>query len=184
MPTLIQTNQSHIYVILLQKSQVSAVVIKQICRIRNCNSTTIKIVSRPVQQQLNAFDYVVYTVAYATDLANNIDPANSSFETQSIRHYLPRCLERRSLQPFPTTDKRTKRGKAVSYNLKLYCSCRMSFFVSDPDEDKGRFMVSCCICEEWYHKKCENVNVSVFKDDKKAQQWMCKGCDLVFLFFL
>ena len=52
----------------------------------------------------------------------------------------------------------------------------MPFFVSDLDEDKGLFKVSCCICEEWYHKNCENVNVSVFKDDKKAQQWMCKGC--------
>ena len=93
MPTLIQTNQSHICVILLQKSQVSEVVIKQICRIRNCNSTAIKIISRPVQQQLNAFYCVVYTVAYATDLANNTDPANSSYETQSIRHYPPRCLK-------------------------------------------------------------------------------------------
>ena len=51
----------------------------------------------------------------------------------------------------------------------------MPFFVSDPDEDKGRFMVSCCICEEWYHKKCENVNVSVFKDDKKPNSGCVKA---------
>ena len=169
----------------LQKSHVKEVVIKQICRIRNCNSTTIKRITQPVQQQLNAFDCGVYAVAYATDLANNIDPTNSSYETQNIRDHLSSCLERGSLKPFPTTDKRTQRGKAKSCNLKLYCTCRMPFFVSGPDEDEGLFMASCCICEDWYNKKCENVNVSVFKVDKKTQQMMCKGCKIktsIFIF--
>ena len=89
---------------LLQKSQVSEVVIKQICRIRNCNSTTIKIISRPVQQQLNDFDCEVYALAYATNLANNIDPTNRSYETQIIRYHLSRCFERASIKPFSTTD--------------------------------------------------------------------------------
>ena len=85
-------------------------------------------ISRPAQHQLNAFDCGVCGVAYATDLANNIYPINSSYETQNIQHHLSRYLERGSLKPFPTTDKRKKRRKAVSCNLKLYCSCRMPFF--------------------------------------------------------
>ena len=103
----------------LQRSQVSEVVIKQICRIWNCNSTTIKIILRLVQQELNVFDCWVYAVAYATDLANNIGPANGSYETENIRNHLSRCLGRGSLKPFPITDKRTKYGKATSCNLKI-----------------------------------------------------------------
>ena len=134
MPTLIQTNQ---------RLLVSEVVIKQICRIRNCNSTALKIISRPVQQQLIAFDCGVYTVVYTTDLANNIDPTDSSYEIQNIQHHPSRCLESRLLKSLPTTDKRTTRGKGTPCNLKLSCSCRKPFFVSVPDKDKGRFTVSC-----------------------------------------
>ena len=101
----------------LQKSQVNEAVIKQICRIRNCNSTAIKILSWPVQEQLNDFNCWMYALAYTTDLANNIDPTNRSYETQNVGHYLSCCLERGSLKPFSTTGKRTKRGKATSCNL-------------------------------------------------------------------
>ena len=80
---------------------------------------TLKIISRPVQQQLNAFDCGRYVVAQADDLANNIDPTNSSYKTQNTQHHLSRCLERGSLEPFPTTDKRTKCSKAVEAVLQL-----------------------------------------------------------------
>ena len=104
MPTLIQTNRFYIYVSLQKSGQWSC----NKCRIRNCNSMTINIISRPVQQQLNAFDCGVYPVAYATDLANNIDFTNSLYETQNIWHDLSHCLERGSQKPFSTSDKRTK----------------------------------------------------------------------------
>lgn len=103
----------------LQNSQVIEVVIKQICHIQNCNNMTLKIISRPVQQQLNDFDCGGYVVAQADDLANNIDPTNNSYKTQNTQHHLSRCLERGSLEPFPTTDKRTKCSKAVEAVLQL-----------------------------------------------------------------
>ena len=45
----------------------------------------------------------------------------------------------------------------------------MPYFKSDPDNDKGLFMICCSVCEEWYHKKCENVHSLVFKDEKKRK---------------
>ena len=51
----------------------------------------------------------------------------------------------------------------------------MSFFVSGPNKDKGFFTISRYICDECCHKKCENVNVPIFKDGKKAREWMAKN---------
>ena len=56
----------------------------------------------------------------------------------------------------------------------------MPFYETDPDEDKGLFTISCSCCEERFHKKCEKVNVSVFRDDNKASEckseWRCSLC--------
>ena len=45
----------------------------------------------------------------------------------------------------------------------------MPFFKSDSDNDKGLFIICCSVCEEWYHKECENVHSSIFKDETKLK---------------
>ena len=52
----------------------------------------------------------------------------------------------------------------------------MPFFNSDPDVDKGLFMATCAVCNEWFHKKCERINAPVFKDEGKANIETCRNC--------
>ena len=71
------------------------------------------------------------------------------------------------MTPFPQQTKRIKHGKEVTYRFQLYCKCRVPFFEDDPTEDNGLFMAICSVCGEWYHKRCENIPVAIFHDEKK-----------------
>ena len=95
---------------------------------------------------------------------------------ESICSHLLHSLQSRLITPFPTTNKRTKHGRKTYNSIKLYCICRMPYFKSDPDNDKGFFMICCSVCEEWYHKKCESVHSLIFKDETKAKNWRCRRC--------
>ena len=44
----------------------------------------------------------------------------------------------------------------------------MPFFEDDPKEDKGFFMAFRLVCGEWYDKRCENIPVVIFREEKKA----------------
>ena len=124
-----------------------------------------------MQYQLNRFDFGVYTIAYVTDIAFDRDPASLSYDRQEMRKHLLRRLQRGDLEPLPKSSKRTKRGKSITHLVQLHCHCRMPFFNSAPDIDKGLFMATCAACNEWFHKKCERINALVFKDEGKAKKW-------------
>ena len=172
-----ETDESTVYLYdSLQKAKVSDSIVKQLCEIRKCSQSMLNIVSIPVQQQLNACDCGVFAVAFATDLAYDKDPAVQHYDTHKIRTHLLHSLQSRLITPFPTTNKRTKRGRKTDNSIKLYCICQMPYFKSDPDNDKGLFMICCSVCEEWYHKKCESIHSLIFKDETKAKNWRCRRC--------
>ena len=160
----------------LQKAKVSDSIVKQVCEIRKCSQSIINVVSMLVHQQLNACDGGVFAAAFVTDLAYGKDLAVQYYDTHKMRNHLLHSLLSRLITPFSTKIKRTKRGRKTVNSIKLYCICRMLYFKSDPDNDKGLFMICCSVCEEWYHKKCENVHSSVFKDETKAKNWRCRRC--------
>ena len=129
------------------------------CSIRHSSKSEMKIISKPVQQNLNRFDYGVY----ATDKAFDRDPASLSYDRQEMRKYLLRCLQRGDLEPYLNSSKRTNCGKSITHHVQLYCHCRLLFFNSNPDLDKGLPMATCTACSEWFHKKCERINALVLK---------------------
>ena len=104
----------------LQKAKVSDSIVKQVCEIRKCSQSILNIVSMPVQQQLNACDCGVFAVAFATDLAYGKDPAVQYYDTHKMRNHLLHSLQSRLITPFPTTNKRTKRGRKTVNSIKLY----------------------------------------------------------------
>ena len=154
---------------LLQKSELSKNLSRLVCCIRHSSESEIKIISKPMQQQLNGFDCGVYAIAYATDLAFDRDPPSLSYNRQEMRKHRLGCLQRDDLEPFPNSSKRAKRGKSITHRVQLYCHFRMPFFNADPDVDKGLFTATCAACNEWFHKKCENINALVFKDEEKLK---------------
>ena len=58
----------------------------------------------------------------------------------------------------------------------LYYKCPVPLFEDDLKENKGFFMAFCSVCREWYHKRCENILVAIFRDERKAAVWKCLKC--------
>ena len=130
----------------LQKSELSRNTSRLVCFICHSFKPEIKIISRPVQQQLNGFDCGVYAIAYTTDIAFDRHPASLSHDRQEMRKHLLLWLQRGDLEPFPNSSKRTKRGKSITHRVQFYCHCRVLFCNSDLDVDKGLFIATCAAC--------------------------------------
>ena len=57
----------------------------------------------PVQQQMNASDCGVFSIAYATCLVYGQNPCTVTFDIPRMRQHLHRCLRAGIMQLFPTT---------------------------------------------------------------------------------
>ena len=64
----------------LQKSELSKYISGLVCSIRHRSEFEIKIIGKPVQQQLNEFDCGVYVIACVTDIAIGRDPASLYYD--------------------------------------------------------------------------------------------------------
>ena len=153
-------------------------IVNTIADVVMCKRGYLEILSAGVQQQKNAVDCGVFAIAYATDVAFGIMPAESSYDVATMRLHLLRCLEQGEMKPFPSTLKRVKRCRQIMSYIGIYCVCRRPFYEEDLEEDKGLFMACCCSCEEWFHRRCEKIPVAVFKDDQETRKWRCSSCRL------
>ena len=149
-------------------------ILRQICNLRQSNSSNIRVFTKPVQQQTNGIECGLYSIAFAVELAHGYSPVKSNFNQSKMREHLWNCLKNEIFTPFPKTEKRIKRCDQIISFLSLYCTCRDTFFTDDPDNDPGLFMIQCLSCQEWYHKRCEKVKVKWFKSN--SQEWKCSLC--------
>ena len=159
-----------------QKESLNKNLVKQIARLRKSEDAELRIISKAVLQQGNRCDCGIFAIAFATDIAYNHKPEQRTYNQSVIRKHLLAQLENKTMTPFPQQTKRVKRGKEVTHRFPLYCKCRVPFFEDDPKEDKGFFMAFCSVCGEYYHKRCENIPVVIFRDEKKAAVWKCSNC--------
>ena len=160
----------------LQKESLNKNPVKQIARLRKSEDAELRIISKAVQQQGNGYDCGIFAIAFATDIAYNHKPEQRTYNQSVMRKHLLAQLENEIMTPFPQQTKQVKRGKEVTHRFPLYCKCRVPFFKDDLKEDKGFFMAFCSVCGEWYHKRCENVPVAIFRDEKKAAVWKYSKC--------
>ena len=108
-----------------------------------------------------------------------------------MRDHLLACLQLQTFSPFPKTNKSVYRCRSVSLFFDVYCTCREAYFPDDIKSDGRHFMVNCNICGVWYHEKCMNIPVKVFRDEKyyHAVEMLClqkirymKNLDIFFAF--
>ena len=151
----------------LQKESLNGNLVNQIARLRKSEDAELGIISKVVQQQRNGYDCEIFARDFANDIAHNHQPEQRTYKQSVIRKNLLAQLENETITPFPQQTKRVQRGKEVTHRFPLYCKWRLPFFEDDPKEDKGFFMAFCSVCKEWYHKRCENIPVAIFRDEKK-----------------
>ena len=139
---------------------------KQIAAIVCSKENTITLSMRNVQLQAGGSDCGVFAIAFATALANNINPCECCFKQDAMRDHLRRCLESGKLTMFPLVKSRMPRKMVRHVDIiELYCSCRM------PEVPP---MVECSKCKEWYHIKCVSVPKRALENQSIA--WYCKNC--------
>ena len=122
---------------------------KQVAAIVCSKENTITLNMRNVQLQAGGSDCGVFAIAFATALANNINPCECCFKQDAMRDHLQCCLESGKLTMFPLVKRRMPR-KVVHHVdiIEFHCSCQM------PEVPP---MVECSKCKEWYHIKCVSV---------------------------
>ena len=151
-------------------------VVKSISRIANCHGCVLELCVLPVQQQKNYIDCGMFAVAPAIEILHDENVEKSSFDVNLMCDHLLVCLQLQKFSPFPKTNKRVYRCRSVSLFFDVYCICREAYFHDDVKSDDGYFMANCNSCGEWYHKKCMNIPVKVFRDEKYHMQWKCSAC--------
>ena len=117
-----------------------------------------------VEGQSNSFDCGVYAIAFATHLANGLDPVPFRWDSKNMRKHLLTCLINGKLVPFPTLGKRKTRLRCIkTLSENIHCLCRMP--------NNSQPMIKCDDCHCWYHMSCVSVG-EVTNDD----YWFSASC--------
>ena len=147
-------------------------VIHQIAAYSFCPENELIIHVMPVQQQKNGVDCGLFSIAFATSLAFREDPSNSTYDSAALRPHLIKCLTSGRISPFPKIEgKRVVRCKPSTHTVEIFCSCRTPWTAQ---RNSSYDMAQCCMCSEWYHKRCEKIPLAVFCEKQKT--WFCRGC--------
>ena len=137
---------------------IPRVFLHQICNITQPATNTISVKVQAVQQQSNQVDCGVFSIAFAVTLSLGDNPALVTYEQTMFRFHLNKCLKLGKFSLCPVINgKRQKRGKEIAITKDVYCTCRRTYFQEDTEESPDTFMAPCCICQDWYHKKCMNI---------------------------
>ena len=138
--------------------------ILQISKIYKPQTASLEIKKLSVQQQKGSHDCGMFATAFMVEVCKGNDPETVFFNQAKMRAHLQKCFETDLLTPFPRARKSTNflRSQNQFITIALYCTCRM------PDiYDKQ--MISCDMCEEWFHFTCQKLLKSKRKNFGLAQ---------------
>ena len=133
---------------------------------------------RSVQQQGNGVDWRLFATAFAVTLAFGNKLEVITYDESNLRRHLSvECLKSKKFSPFPEykNNKRVKRARAVTIKQDVHFVCCRTYFKKDTNDSTDKFMASCCVCYEWYYKKCMKIPMNVFRSDSIAKLWRCKS---------
>ena len=130
-----------------------------------CKGSQIEIKIIDVQRQKGTSDCGLFAVAFATALANGIQPERLEFEQDRMRKHLYRCFNQDALSMFPASRREPQATVQSTDIIEIYCTCRM------PEMPP---MVECSHCSEWYHTDC--VHVPKIALDDTSVEWFCCNC--------
>ena len=154
----------------LSNGNISRVFLHQICDIIQLATNKISVKVQPVQQQSNQVDRGVLSIAFAVTLALGDNPALVTYEQTSLSFHLNKFLKLGKFFPYPVINGRRQKGdKEITITKNFYCTCRRTYFQEDAEESPDNVMAPYSICQYWYHKKCMNIPLKVFRSDTVAE---------------
>ena len=139
---------------------------KQIAALISSEEKEIIIKMMNVQLQAGGCDCGLFAIAFATALANGIQPGVCTFKQDAMRKHLYECQNNGKLTMFPLLKPIRQGGLVRSReSMELFCTCRM------PEIPP---MVECSTCGEWYHVQCVSVPEEALEDS--STEWRCANC--------
>ena len=89
------------------------------------------------------------------------------YDQSKMRNHLVQCFSKGKLEQFPS-EMVCALPVVNNLKLRLYCKCKM------PELPNQEDMAYCPVCHNWYHKGCEDISDTVFKD--KRLKFVCSKC--------
>ena len=135
----------------------------------NSTSSQFKVNAMSVQQQPHAIDCSLFAIAFATDLFYSNSPSNVSCKHEKMQQHLFICLQQDLFPLFPRASAEAYKTRRFTYILDFYYTCRNVYFEEDIEKDRGYFMVQCCSCDDWFHRKGLLIPHEIFLDEQKHE---------------
>ena len=151
--------------------EVTPDTILQIASIYKPLDNELVIQQLPVQQQKGGHDCGVFSIAYMVEICHGNNAEKITFNQPKMREHLKKCLESGKMTLFPRgpkTNTGSKLPKKIIVKEVLYCTCRIPDFYTER-------MISCDICNEWYHCSCMKISNHHTRTRKQAS-WICPPC--------
>ena len=147
-------------------STLSPSAIRQICNLLHCKEAVVTMRMRDMQIQLGASDCGLFSIACAVCLCQGDNPCRFSWTQELMRQHLTDSFSNHRMSSFPGKQRKVLSEIKQTIHVPVFCSCRM------PENKLG--MIQCTQCQEWFHKKCQNIPRAVFK--KSMSTWRCNDC--------
>ena len=171
-------NGTHYVYDSLCKPKIMLDIVKQVASYSYHDKSSISLVTRSVQQQKNAVDCGLFSIAFASTVAFGGDPSAVTYDAAFLRAHLIKCFNKTLMLEFPVTEKPAINCKPYTSIVELYCVCRMPYWRTD---EIGLRMAECKNCKRWLHRKCEKIQAAVFSTGKP---WHCLYCQILKISFL
>ena len=131
----------------------------------------------PCQVQKDGFNCGVYSIAFSTVLAFDLNPSEMRFDAAIMRDHLRKCLSLGKIEPFPMLKstiscKKWRPKKIISFDL--FCKCQMPWYDPNCVVEKFNLLVVCKACKLSFHKGCEKIPEQALKSTKV--DWICSTC--------
>ena len=148
---------------------VGAEIAKQTAQCLFTESPSLNIFLQPVQQQTNGTNCGLFAIAFATCLANGIDPTTVRFDERKLRKHLVSCMEEKKMTMFPILNYEPKVCQGTNIKLLLHCICRLPYNGKD-----GMNMAKCGSCKKLFHDICMKLPARAL--EKPSSTWLCYNC--------
>ena len=121
-------NEIHIYDSLLIKINNKSMHV--IATMSKCDDEVFLTKTVPVQKQSNSSDRGLFALAFAFDLANNLDPSIITYKEKILRKHLLPCIENEEITEFLKTNERLARTKIKHFlkPMKIFVHVETLFF--------------------------------------------------------
>ena len=154
---------SEIYLYDSMYASASSKTLKTIAQILQTEQSHFSVKHLNVSKQTGSTDCGLYTIAAVTCILLGEDPTKVAFDQKALRLHLVKILEAKSLSAFPVVKTRrvVERISKIE-QCDVYCLCRLP--------DNGEKMISCDLCDEWFHLTCVKLVEPV------PDTWYCNNC--------